>query len=140
MSEKFFFIPGLSKMLKVHDLPETDKKVGDVRTDKFCPPDHRWSKEEKYQAELEAMTKICPRLGPGGKEVMNLWLEFEEKKTWRAQIANQLDKLQPIMKAVEYELKGYPASAKEFIDNQEEVIIHPILHRLLVKSKKKLNL
>lgn len=132
------FIPGLTKMLKIHDWPETDEKLGDIRTDNFCPEDHRWSKEKKYEAELRAMEKICSKLGSGGKKIMQLWLEFEEEKTDRAKIARELDKLQAIKKAIQYETQGETVIAQEFIDHDGAKITKPELIKILDKSKLRL--
>lgn len=69
-----FGVPGLCEMLKVHDWAESDKNVGDPRTDPNCPKDHKWSKEDKHRAELKAMEKICSRMSESGKVIMLLWL------------------------------------------------------------------
>ncbi|PKM91736.1 hypothetical protein CVU82_00835 [Candidatus Falkowbacteria bacterium HGW-Falkowbacteria-1] len=131
LAEKLFNIPGLNKMLKIHDWPESDKNVGDRRTDNSCPKSTRWTKDEKYQAELTAMKKICLELGIEGKKIFKLWLEFEEKKTERSQIAHQLDKLQMIVRAAKYQKEGQPIKVEEFIKEDGDKIKHPILKRVL---------
>ncbi|MFA5644583.1 MAG: HD domain-containing protein [Patescibacteria group bacterium] len=139
LSGKLFKIPGLSEMLKIHDWPESEKNIGDRRTDPCCPEERRCSPEKKYKDELEAMNLICSKLGPYGKRIFNLWLEFEEKKTERAIIAYQLDKYQAIMKAIEYQLKGQPVIAKEFIEHDGPKIKHPTLRNLLDEAIKMLS-
>jgi putative hydrolase of HD superfamily len=135
LAARFYpFTPDLDKMLKVHDWPESEKALGDIRTDSFCPEDHRWSKEKKYAAELLVMERICRNLGPSGKEIMRLWLEFEEGKTARAQIAKQLDKLQAILKAIQYQRNGQPVKAQEFIDYSGPEIKNPELIKALEKN------
>lgn len=129
--EAFPGMKGLYKMLKIHDWPEAGEKVGDRRVDTFCPKDHRITKEEKRILEYKAMTDICSNLGRSGKTIMNLWLEFEEKKTDRAKIAYQIDKLQAILKALEYQRDGEPVKAQEFIDYQGNDIQHPVLKDIL---------
>lgn len=136
LSEKFFDIPGLSKMLKIHDWPESDDKVGDIRTDNNCPEEKRWSKEEKYRAELQAMQVICLRFDDEGKKILELWLEFEEKITARSKIADQLDKFQAIKKAIKYQIEGQPVIAQEFIDHDGDKIKHPILCQMLNQAIK----
>lgn len=125
---------GLNKMLKIHDWPEAKENVGDRRTDNFCPEDHRITKEEKKILEIEAMEDICFNLGRSGKKIMNLWLEYEEAKTERAKIAHQIDKLQAILKAIEYQKDGQPVIAQEFIDYSGDVIQHPILKNILLEA------
>lgn len=128
----------LDKMLKIHDWAEYDKSVGDLRTDPFCPTDNRVTKEEKKVLELEAIKKICRRLGPYGKMVFTLWLEYEKGETERAKIAFQLDKLQAILKAIYYEKNGEPAGAQEFIDYSGKFIIHPRLKNILDRAISKM--
>ena len=130
----FSEIHGLSKMLKIHDWPEAKKNVGDRRTDNLCPEDHRITKKEKRVLELEAMKDICFSLGHSGRIIMNLWLEYEEAQTERAKIAYQIDKLQAILKAIEYQKDGQPVIAQEFIDYSGDVIKHPILKGILLRA------
>ncbi len=137
MAQRLFpNIPGLTRMIKIHDWPEYDKKVGDRRTDKYCPRKHRYTKEEKKAAELKAMKKICLKLGPYGDSILELWLEYEEGKTERAQIAFQLDKLQVDLKAIKYQLAGKTVSAKEFIELNRDKITIPILKEMLEDAEK----
>lgn len=133
------YCPGLVKMLKIHDWIEFIKFVGDMRTDKYCPPDHRYTIEEKKEAELKAIKEICSNLGPFGKSILKLWIEYEENKTTRAKIANQLDKLQVDLKAIEYQLAGETVVAYEFIELNQHRIVIPILKLMLEEAEKKLN-
>ncbi len=135
LAKRYFgHIPGLIKMLKIHDWAEHDKKVGDLRTDPYCPKNHRYTREEKFQMELMAMMNICKDLGIPGKEIFELWLEFEEGETEQAKIARQLDKLQAIMQAIYYQNQGQPVAAQEFVDNDGDKITNPVLRKLLEKS------
>jgi 5'-deoxynucleotidase YfbR-like HD superfamily hydrolase len=134
MAESLFDIPGLSMMLRIHDWAESEKNVGDRRTDSFCPADHRFTKEEKYEAEFDAMVRICHKLGSYGKVIMRLWLEYEERETRRGQIAYQLDKLQTIRKAIWYQKQNQPVIAQEFIDNDGPKISHPFIRKLLEEA------
>lgn len=133
-NQNFPEIHGLKKMLKIHDWPEAIKNVGDRRTDIFCPEDHRITKEEKKILEFRAMKDICSNLGYSGKIIMNLWLEYEEGKTERAKIAYQIDKLQAILKSIEYQNSGEPVMAQEFINYNGDAIQHPILKEILRKA------
>lgn len=134
MAKLFSEITDLDKMLKIHDWVEYDKSVGDLRTDTYFPTDHRRTKEEKAILELKAIKKICQKLGPYGKTIFNLWTEYEEGKTERAKIAFQLDKLQAILKAIEYEKNGEPACSQEFIDYSGKFIVHPKLKEILAEA------
>jgi putative hydrolase of HD superfamily len=127
-------ISGLNKMLKIHDWPEADKNVGDRRTDVFCLKNHRITKKRKKILELEAMKDICINLGYSGKVIINLWLEYEKAETKRAKIAYQIDKLQAILKAIDYQRNGQPVVAQEFIDCNGDTIQDPILKNVLKKA------
>lgn len=131
-------ISGLIRMIKIHDWLEYDKKVGDRRTDKYCPIDHRYTREEKKAAEYGAMEKICLKLGPYGKSIFKLWLEYEEGKTERAQIAFQLDKLQVDLKAIKYQMAGESVVAMEFIELNRDKITIPVLKEMLEKAEEML--
>lgn len=138
LSENLFQIPGLNKMLKIHDWAESKKEVGDRRTDPLCPPEKKWTIEQKYRDELLAMQSICSTLDYYGEKILNDWLEFEERKTEKAIIAYQLDKYQMIIKAIEYQLQGEPVIAQEFIDYDGPKIKHPVLLQLLNRAIEKL--
>lgn len=124
-------IIGLARMLKVHDWVEQVKGVGDMRTDPNCPADHRFTLEEKRAIEIKEMQKLCAKLGPFGKAIFKLWLEYEEGKTRRAKIAYQLDKLDAIEKAAIYQKNGEPVLAQEFIDYSGSKITEPKLKEIL---------
>lgn len=124
-AEKYFKIDGLAEILRIHDWAESDPKVGDIRTDPNCPPERRMSKADKKALEMAAMKKIRAKLGADGQRIYDLWWEFEQKETERAKIANQLDKLQSIIKSIDYEV------SQEFLQNLGPEITHPVLISLL---------
>jgi 5'-deoxynucleotidase YfbR-like HD superfamily hydrolase len=134
LARDHFHIPLLTTMLRVHDWAESDKKVGDIRTDPFCPPEKRWTKEKKYEVELDAMATLCSNLGPYGPMYFHLWLEFEERKTQRAKIAFQIDKFQPIIRAIKYQKDGQPVIAQEFIDHDGPKIIDHFLRKRMDRA------
>jgi len=141
LADKYFSdIAGLTRMLKIHDWAESDKKVGDRRTDKFCPIETRWNKEQKFEVELAAMQNICQKLEIYGDEIMNLWLEYEKRETERARIAYELDKFQAIIKAIEYQKAGEPVKASEFIGADGPKIKHGILRRILREKMAEISL
>lgn len=78
------------KMLLVHDLVEID--AGD--TFAYDTAGHT----DKYDRELQAANRIFGLLPQEqGKELMELWLEFELKETHEAKFASALDRLQPLI-------------------------------------------
>jgi putative hydrolase of HD superfamily len=79
------------KMLIIHDLAEAI--TGDI-------PLHEVStrRENKHAAELAAVQEIVSLLpDKSGKEIMELWNEFEARETPEARFAVSLDKLEVVM-------------------------------------------
>jgi putative hydrolases of HD superfamily len=134
-------IPGLDKkkllrMLQVHDWPEYIE--GDVVTATIPVEERKEAEDKKFAAELAAMKTICSRLGKEGEINLALWLEFEEAASPEASIAKQIDKLQAMIKAAEYEKAGNGrVVAQRFIDGQREIITHPVLLEILSGIDKK---
>nr|XP_023895709.1 HD domain-containing protein 2 isoform X1 [Quercus suber]XP_023895710.1 HD domain-containing protein 2 isoform X2 [Quercus suber] len=95
-------IPGLDrdkciKIAIVHDIAEAI--VGDIT------PSDGISKAEKSQREREALDHMCKLLGGGSRaqEIGELWLEYEENSSPEAKIVKDLDKVEMILQALEYE-------------------------------------
>ncbi|XP_022731015.1 HD domain-containing protein 2-like [Durio zibethinus] len=95
-------IPGIDrdkcvKMAIVHDIAEAI--VGDIT------PSDGISKAEKSRREREALDCMCKLLGGGsrGKEIEELWTEYEENSSTEAKIVKDLDKVEMILQALEYE-------------------------------------
>ncbi len=135
MAKTLFNIHGLEEIVKIHDWAESDKNVGDPRTDPKCPEERRWTKKQKHIAETAAMNKICSKLPKTGGTIMMLWLEYEAQKTRRAKIAKQLDRIQTILKAAEYEKYGHAGIASEFIEHYSPEIKDRSLKRILLQTK-----
>ena len=78
------------------------------------------SKQEKYKIELNAMIKIRDEYLKNtkvGQEMYDLWIEFEQNKTMEAKIVKDLDKLDMIIQANEYEID--PKNKEKKIDLTE---------------------
>ena len=93
----------------------------------------RYTKEEKEnmvderrKLEGEAIDKLLSNVPQGfAKEIKNLWLEYEEIKTPEGRFVRQVDRLEPLIQAVEYKKEGklrdlnvYWVQAKEWLDNR----------------------
>ena len=64
------------------------------------------SKEEKYKSEHDAILKIKNEYLKGsqvGQEMYDLWIEYEEQQSLESHIVKDLDKLDMIIQAEEYE-------------------------------------
>ena len=96
------------KMILIHELGEID--VGDIAL-----PTKEEAKK-KYEGELKCVNRICSVL----KEewMIDLWLEFEEKKSPEAIFVYKMDKLQAVMQAKYYsKITGQQDLFKEFYEN-----------------------
>lgn len=77
------------KMLLIHDIVEID--AGDT----FLYAENR---NEVFEKEKQAAERIFGLLPPHQySEFMDLWIEFEEKKTPEAKFAGSIDRLQPML-------------------------------------------
>ncbi|CAI8587231.1 unnamed protein product [Vicia faba] len=85
------------KMAVVHDIAEAI--VGDITPADGVP------KEEKSRREQEALDHMCKVLGGGSraKEVAELWTEYEANSSPEAKFVKDLDKVEMILQALEYE-------------------------------------
>ena len=102
------------KLALVHDLAEA--KVGDIT------PHCGVSDEEKYRLELQTMEQISQMLGGnmGGDEILALWKEYEEGTTEEAKLLKDLDKIEMILQAQEYEAEGsHEKSLDQFFTSTE---------------------
>lgn len=118
----------LLKMIMIHDLVEAEAK--DVPAFDTLFDTER--KEQKQLAEQTAMENIKAMLEEEpGKELQELWLEFEAKKTFEAKVANALDKL-------EAQLQHNEASIDTWLEVEREMVyllkphteFHPVLEDL----------
>lgn len=97
-------VPGLDrnkciKMAIVHDIAEA--LIGDI-----TPLDgvSKADKSEREQAALEYMCKIIG-VGEGsrGKEITELWMDYEANSSPEAKFVKDLDKVEMILQALDYE-------------------------------------
>ncbi|KAI4893890.1 hypothetical protein NFI96_024329 [Prochilodus magdalenae] len=115
------------KLALVHDLAECI--VGDI-----APADNV-SKAEKHRREKEAMVRITGLLSEDlRKEMYQLWeaSEYETQSSSEARLVKELDQLEMILQAHEYEkLEGRPGRLQEFFTSTEGlwlggVVLEPV--------------
>lgn len=109
----------LMKICLVHDLAESI--VGDIT------PHAGVSKEEKRRLEEQALRSITSDLQyPDiAEEILDLWLDYEESRSKEAVIATQLDKLEMIIQADEYETLHPQKTLNSFFESTKDVFHHP---------------
>ena len=116
------------KMGLMHDI--TESIVGDIT------PHDNVSKEEKNKREMEAINVLTQDLN---NEIKDLWIEFEEKKTPESIFVNQLDKIEMIFQAIEYEKRNKNINFDEFWEytrkNIKDNKLEELYNLLLMKRK-----
>ncbi len=125
------------KMLTVHDLAEAE--TGDI-------PAFMKAKNKHHQEEV-ALKRICKNLSPRSrKEILNLWQEFEERKTKDAIFAKMLDVLDVLNQhliadistwaPIEFEFNLNRASEEYFLKEPLLLNIYDTLVKRLEKKVK----
>ena len=127
----------LALMCLVHDVAESKGisifmllalnvfcKVGDIT------PSDPVSREDKATMEENALIVIRGLIpgnaGSGLDTVLELWREFEHGSSVEAVIARQIDKLEMLQQAAEYE-RAYSLDLSQFFDSTRSVFVHPQL-------------
>lgn len=83
------------KMALVHDFAEA--LSGDIT------PHDNISDKEKHKKEKSAMKELLKDVDD--KEIFNIWIEYEERKTPEAKFVYDLDKIEMVLQAYEYKQK-----------------------------------
>ncbi len=125
----------LLKLLLVHDLAESE--IGDIT------PENPISEEEKLAREEEVIEDIS-RSFDIDIDIKKLWKEFELGDTREAIIARDIDRLERILQALEYEEENPERDLSEFFfegkSELESKEIKEFLNEILdekFKSKKR---
>jgi putative hydrolase of HD superfamily len=119
----------VAQLMAIHDLPESNPSVGDIT------PHDGISVAEKFERERSAMADLCALL-PNGRDLYELWLEYEAKETDESRIAHDLDKLEMAMQAAEYE-RLHSMDLTEFFESAQVKIRHPVLQKILSELMEK---
>lgn len=98
----------------IHDLAETI--TGDFTPCDNIPP------EVKSQGEIKAIEEIAKELGK--PKLVDLFIEYEERKTPEAKFVSQIDKLEAVCQAKYYDAKNrsnfYPCTINDYKSLYEE--------------------
>jgi putative hydrolase of HD superfamily len=99
---KGFNTEKLVRMLLLHDIHEAIMGDYDYFAKKKISP------AELEKRKLEAIEKVLEKLPKELKQkYFSIWLEFEKQKSLEAKIARQIDQLEMVIQALEYEKEGY---------------------------------
>jgi putative hydrolase of HD superfamily len=108
------------QMALIHDLAEAS--VGDIT------PHCGVSEQDKHAMELKAITEMTAKLNMGimigfgtscGETILSLWKEYEAQETLEAKLVKDLDRLEMILQALEYE-DQYGDSSSSSSNNHED--------------------
>jgi len=152
------------KMLLVHDLcevytgdetpydrflprPKNKKKLAELMRTWPRPSlakKTKWARE-KEQREWKGLVKLTKRLPvPLKKEMRGLWIDYQKKLTKEGRFANQVDRMENLVQALEYwkRYKKPPLMpwwwwAKEFFDDPLLVEFMDTLDKKLIGGRKK---
>jgi len=97
------------KLAIVHDIAEA--LAGDIAPSDGIP------KEEKHRLEVNALTTMCNAIGHDeavAEEIKELWNEYEDGETNEAKLLKDIDKLEMILQALEYEEREKHLDLSEF--------------------------
>jgi len=119
------------RLALVHDLPEA--LCGDIAT-RISEGLQSANNSEKHRREEAALKKILKSLGgEAARDIFSLWNEFEERKTAEARLVYELDRLEAVFQAAEYERAGnFSVSLQEFYDYADARISMPALREIFL--------
>ncbi|XP_031841448.1 5'-deoxynucleotidase HDDC2 isoform X2 [Nomia melanderi] len=113
----------IMQMALIHDLAECI--VGDITPHCGVAPD------EKHRREDEAMEEICKLLGDKGPMILEMFREYEKQESPEAKYVKDLDRLDLIMQAYEYEKRdNVPGELEEFFVATNGKIRHPFINKM----------
>lgn len=105
-------------MSLVHDLAECI--VGDITP--YCGVDIG----EKLRLEDKAMKELTQTIGESGSEIYKLYKEYEAQSTEESKIVKDLDRLDMILQAYEYEKNlNQPGRLEEFFESTANKFHNP---------------
>jgi len=103
--------------------------IGESLTGDIVPMDPM-GKTEKQRREKLAMEQIRDTLlpNPAGEEIYQAWEEYEQQQTAEAKVVKDLDRLEMILQAYEYESKQL-INLSTFYESVRGKIRHPIIQK-----------
>lgn len=122
-------------MILIHDLGEA--KIGDI---KWESGKRILSSQAKKHADEEIAVKEIFSELINKDNLLDTWREFNAQQTPESKLAKQIDKLEMVIQAYEYEKAGHsPQRLQEFWDNVEKYLtnnsLQPFLDYLKLKRR-----
>ena len=116
------------QMALIHDLGES--LIGDIT------PLDNMSEEKKHYIEMKAIKTLIKDIGP--TEILDLWSEYECRQSPEAKFVYELDRIEMLLQALEYE-KKYAEKNIDFSDfwiNVKKDISNPQILKIFKILKK----
>ncbi len=106
------------KMAIVHDFAESI--TGDIIIKDYWKEGGTMTREEKAGKERKAIKELISMLEKDkADETLGLWREFEANDTPEAKFVNNIDRMEPILQAIEYHKeKNHEKPLESFWDNK----------------------
>lgn len=116
------------QMALIHDLSES--LAGDIT------PHDKISSEEKYKIERKAMESLFEKVN--GNNIIQLWEEYTKNESPESKFVRQLDKIETLLQALEYEKKyqNEKVDLNEFWDYAKDKIKDPLMLDILELLRK----
>ena len=139
----------LAAILLIHDLPEA--RAGDLTPYRNLLADGlalnealtRWrelavperladDRRDKLRREATAMAEAVQDLPQAlAERLTQLWAEYAERSTPEGRFAVQIDKIEALLQAVEYQRAGHAADVNNFLRTAREEVSDPLLVELV---------
>lgn len=124
------------KIALIHDIVEIDAKD----TPLYEHFKNNEAKKDKKEREKKAISKILKALGDDGKDIYDLWQEYENQKTNEAKLVKAMDKLESRLQFIEDSVKVYKANEVKMLPEVAEYFakvcsIDPLLSELEKTAK-----
>jgi 5'-deoxynucleotidase YfbR-like HD superfamily hydrolase len=141
----------LAKLALLHDLPEIE--LGDTTPyqpvldrgarleeallrwrELLSPEELAAKKQEKETREAQAVAGLVAHLpSPVAAAIQALWTEYREGRSPEARFAAQLDKVEALLQAMEYQRAGHEADVENFLASARASVDHPVLRAVLAE-------
>ncbi|MBN1931780.1 MAG: HD domain-containing protein [Desulfobacterales bacterium] len=116
----------LLKMSLIHDMAEIT--IGDIT------PRSEITREEKIEKEKQALKQLIENL-PNADHYFSLWIEYENQASPEAILLKNIDKLEMLLQAVEYQQRYPHKNLQEFFSDADHYITIPEIRELLEEIK-----
>lgn len=120
----------LLKMSLIHDIAEIT--IGDIT------PRSGITRGEKIEKEKNALKQLIKNLS-NAEDYLSLWIEYEKQASPEAMLLKNIDKLEMLLQASEYQQRYPDKNLQEFFSDADLYITIPEIRGLLEKIKARIH-